>query len=173
MERITTNGFPKHGNHPLVKACQLLGVPCAVSHIPFGGQVEAKHLFIKRDPRNALIAWLRMFGQPETAGMFITTFRQYQNSPLVGQMAAYEGWLQDADTYQVRYEDLIASRVTMEGIAGYLGIPYLEGAFEELPGVTLTWTGPNHSDYRTIWTPEVETVWAAEGGPELLDRWGY
>lgn len=173
MEKVTPNGFPKHGNHPLVKGLQLLGVPCQVHHIPFGHPVEGRHIFIKRDPRNALVAWLRMREMPETPGIFITAFRRFQERSLVEEMAEYEAWQRDPDTLVVRYEYLIADADELKRIAAFLGIPYIDGAFENLPGMTRTWTGPNHSDYRAIWTPEVESVWAEEGGNQLLAAWGY
>lgn len=173
MEKVTANGFSKHGNHPLVKALQLLGVDCQVHHIPYGDPVEGRHVFIKRDPRNALIAKLRMLGKAETAENFISAYREFDGRPLIAAMAEFEGWLSDPDTYVVRYEDLIASDACMRSLADHLQVDYIEGSFEDLPGMTRTWTGPNHSDYSTIWTPEVEAVWAAKGGPELLARWGY
>jgi hypothetical protein len=170
---VTINGFPKHGNHALVKAVQMLGVPCMVNHIPFGRSVGEKHVFIKRDPRNGLVSWLRMNGQPEIPGMFITAFRLFQSNSLVAELAEYEGWLHDAGTLVVRYEDLISGPDEIMKVAAYLGASYQPTAFENLPGLTRTWTGPNHSDYRVLWTPEVEAVWNVEGGPELLSRWGY
>lgn len=166
---VTTNGFPKSGNHALVKAVQLLGQPCQVNHLPFGADVAAKHVFIKRDPRNVICSWLRFNGQPVTPGMFLTEFRKFQERSLVEEMADYEGWL---DGFVVCYEDLIASDAEMRRIADYLEIPYIEGAFEALPGMTRTWFA-EHSDYTTIWTPDVEAAWVAEGGNELLARWGY
>ena len=166
---ITTNGFPKSGNHALVKALQLLGQPCRVNHIKVGEPVEGRHVFIKRDPRNVICSWLRFNGQPVTPGMFLTTFAQFQERSLIAELAEYEGWLAG---FVVRYEDLIASDVEMRRIAEHLNIPYIDGAFEALPGMTRTWFA-DHSDYRTIWTPDVESVWIANGGPELLARWGY
>lgn len=169
---VTANGFPKCGNHALVKALQLLGQPCQVNHIQFGGEVIGKHIFIKRDPRNVVCSWLRFKGQPVTPGMFITAFRLFNDKSLVEEMADYEGWLHDASTHVVRYEDLVADDACLRGIAAFLEITYLTGSFENLPGMTRTWYA-DHSDYRAIWTPEVETVWGAEGGPELLAAWGY
>lgn len=169
---VTTSGFPKSGNHALVKAVQLLGQPCRVEHLPFGEPVGDKHIFIRRDPRNIVCSWLRFQGHPVTPGMFLTAFRRFQERSLVEEMAGYEGWLTDASTLFVRYENLIASDAEMRLIASYLGVPYLAGAFEALPGLTRTWFA-EHSDYRGIWTPEVEAAWHAEGGAELLARWGY
>lgn len=169
---VTTSGFPKSGNHALVKALQLLGIPCQVDHLLFGEQVNEKHVFIKRDPRNILCSWLRFNGQPVTPGMFLASFRRFQTTSLVEEMADYEDWLTDENTLVVRYEDLIANDDELRRIATHLDTPYLDGAFEAMPGMTRTWFH-NHSDYRAIWTPEVESVWVAEGGPELLARWGY
>lgn len=169
---VTTNGFPKSGNHALVKAVQLLGQPCQVNHIPFGGVVSDKHILIKRDPRNILCSWLRFNGQPVTSGMFLTAFRKFQDRSLGEEMADYEAWQHDQNTLVVRYEDLISDADEMRRIASYLGIIYQHGAFEALPGLTRTWFA-DHSDYRTIWTPEVEAAWNAEGGAELLAAWGY
>lgn len=170
---VTTSGFPKAGNHALVKAVQLLGQPCHVEHLTFGSAVKDKHIFIKRDPRNIIVSWLRFNGQPVTPGMFLTAFRRFQSASLVEEMGEYEGWLADTDTLVVRYEDLVASDAEMRRVAEYMGVPYLDGSFEALPGLTRTWTGPNRSDYKEIWTPEVESSWCAEGGPDLMTRWGY
>ena len=169
---VATSGFPKSGNHALVKATQLLGIPCQVEHIKFCEAVADKHVFIKRDPRNIICSWLRFNGNPVTAGMFITAFRDFQGRPLVDEMADFEGWLTDSNTLVVSYEALILSDAEVRRIAAYIGVPYIDGAFAALPGMTRTWF-PEHSDYRTVWTPEVEAVWNAEGGPELLKRWGY
>lgn len=174
---VTTNGFPKSGNHALAKAVQLLGQPCQINHIDCDHYAEicGDHIFIKRDPRNVVCSWLRFNGQPVTPGMFITSFRKFQDRSLVEEMSKYEGWI-DMDpilsTLVVRYEDLISSDVEMRRIANWLNIPYIDGAFAALPGLTRTWFA-EHSDYHAIWTPEVESVWAAEGGAELLARWGY
>lgn len=169
---VTTNGFPKAGNHALVKGLQLLGQPCSVEHVSFGGPIEGRHLFIKRDPRNIICSWLRFNGQPVTPGMFLTAFRKFQTASLVDEMAEFEGWLSDENTLVIKYEDLIANDDELRSIAAHVGVPYIDGAFEALPGLTRTWF-PDHSDYRAIWTPDVESAWVAEGGPELLARWGY
>jgi len=189
------NGFPKSGNHALLKACELLGVPAQVNHVPFkdGSPTNSTHrIFIKRDPRNVIISKMRMDNQQVTPGTFISKFRAWQkggtqtvkleDGPVhtfitpqistIEAMAEYEQWLNDADTFQITYEDLIRNDVDMRRIAVYLGVPYIESAFEELPGLTMTWND-EHSDYNKIWTPEVEAVWNDEGGVELLKRWGY
>jgi len=173
--QLHTNGFPKSGNHALVKACQLLGVPCDVDHRPYAAGLPDgtdRAVFVYRDPRNVIVSKLREDGQPVTPGTFLARFRRFQERSLRAELADYVGWLSDARVYTVRYESLIASAHTMAALAQYLGVPYLPGAFQELPGLTRTWN-PTPSDYRPIWTPEVEHAWTHEGGPQLLAAWGY
>lgn len=174
-------GFPKHGNHALVKALQLLGCPARVRHIPWAEESayrDAPRVFIMRDPRDAIISMLRMHRHPVTPGMFLTWFRAWRTDdgpegvPLALAMAEYEGWLTDPDTLVVRFEDLKADSQALRRIAAHIGVPYLEGAWESLPGLTRTWND-TPSDYRIIWTPEIEAAWNAEGGSALLARWGY
>lgn len=169
---VTTNGFPKSGNHALVKGLQLLGVPCSVNHIPFGEPVAGRHVFIKRDPRNVVCSWLRFNRQQVTPGLFIALLRKFIDRPLAEEMAAYQGWLTAPGTLVVRYEDLIASDAELRRIASHLGVPYIAGAWEALPRLTYSWRWP-HSDYADVWTPEVAAVWQAEGGPALRQAWGY
>lgn len=188
---VFTNGFPKSGNHALVKACELLGVPVRVNHTPYSDGVPegtTHHLFIKRDPRNVIISMLRMEEKTVSPGMFITKFRVWKEGTsykddygithyipsvsTIEAMTEYEPWLNDPNTYVIKYEDLIANDVEMKRIASIIDVPYLEDAFLDLPGLTATWN-EEHSDYTKIWTPEVEAVWNAEGGKSLLERWGY
>ena len=166
---VITNGFPKSGNHALVKALQLLGQPCRVNHIKVGEPVEGQHVFIKRDPRNVICSWLRFNGQHVTPGMFLTAFLQFQERSLIDELAEYEGWLAG---FVVRYEDLIASDAEMRRIAEHLNIPYIDGAFEAHPAIPRT-PCADHADYPTIWTPDVGSFWNKNGGPDLLARWGY
>lgn len=168
---VYANGFPKAGNHALVKALQLLGVPCEVHHRPFSeGPPEGTHVFVKRDPRNVIVSWLRWQHHPVTPGMFLTAFRRFQDRSLVEEMADYEPWLADG-AYVVCFEDLVGAEATLRELAEHVGAPYFEGAFEQLPGLTQTWSG-QLSDYRTLW-PKVRAAWRAEGGNGLLQRWGY
>lgn len=176
MTLVITNGFPKSGNHALVKAVQLLGVPCAVDHQPWSdhwAMTPVPRIFVRRDPRNIVLSWATHQRMPHTAGTFLRYLRQFADGgTLVEEMAKYEGWLHDAGTLQVRYEDLVANDAEMRRIAEYLGEPYPEGAWEHLPGLTWSWT-PNHADWRSVWTQRVGKVWDQMGGAELLQRWGY
>lgn len=172
---ILVNDFPKCGLHATRKACELLGVPWTIGgHYPHGAELpeHTHHVFIRRDPRNALISRLRMEGATVAPGTFIARFRRYDaGKSLVQAMAEYEPWL-TAAPLPLRFEDLIASDGEMRRLAAYLGVPYLADAWRHLPGATITWSG-QFSDYRTVWTDDVQRVWSAEGGDELLARWGY
>lgn len=176
MIRVHANGFPKHGNHALVKALQLLGVPCRVQHIPWSEEMayrDAPRVFVVRDPRDAVVSMLRMKGQPVTPGTVLTRLRQWgdeEAGTLAEAMAAFEGWLDDPATLVVRLGALRASDAEMRRIAAWLGVPYLAGAWEALPGLTMTWND-TASDHRPVWTPEVEAGWREIGGPALLARW--
>lgn len=178
MKKVHANGFPKHGNHALVKALQLLGCPCLVQHVPWREEMayrDAPRVFVTRDPRDAVVSMLRMKKLSVTPGMVLTRLRQYkddESGTLAEVMAEMEGWLTDPATLVVRFEDLKRSDAEMRRIAAWLKVPYLEGAWEQLPGLTMTWNA-EPSDHRPFWTPEVEAGWQAIGGPALLARWGY
>ena len=169
---VTTNGFPKSGSHALVKAVQLLGIPCEVDHIKFGDKVNQKHILIKRDPRNIICSWVRFIGNPVTDGMFITAFRKFQAENFCSEINEYRGWLEDENTLVVKYENLIADDKEIRKIADYLQTPYLDSAFKNLFGDTRTWC-ETHSDFNLIWTDEVEKIWQAEGGAKIQFDWGY
>jgi hypothetical protein len=175
MRSVFANGFPKTGNHGLVKACELLGVPASVNYKSFAEGMPpgtTHHIHIKRDPRNVVISMLRFNGQPVTPGTFLARFRRFQDDSIVEEMAQFEPWLADAHTLTVAWEDLIASDATMRQIAAYVDVPYIEGAWERLPGRTYTWND-KHSDFRDIWTRQVASAWRDEGGDNLLRVWGY
>lgn len=173
---ILTTGFPKSGNHALVKAVQLLGHPCQVDHVPHSPYVAAwpgPRIVIKRDPRNVLLSWVRHQGQPVTRGMAIAYMRDFEAGQTLAQaMQPFEGWLTDPGALLVRYEDLVATDAEMRRIARHLGTAYIDDAWRWLPGMTRTWNS-QRSDWRAVWTPQVDAAWQEIGGPALLDRWGY
>ncbi len=156
----------------LAKAVQLLGVNCGPDHIEHGQPISGPHVFIKRDPRNVVVSWLRFTGKPVTQGMFISALGDfYQERTLVDSFSRYEGWLDDWGTLVTSFEAL-QSKAELVRIAEYIGVPYLEDAYPALPGGTFSWTG-KHSDYRDVWTPLVQKAWKDVGGDALMKRWGY
>jgi len=174
QERIVfVNGFPQSGNHALVKAVQLLGLPARVEHVPFkdGAPADATHIvFTKRDPRNVIVSALRKEGQLVTPGTFLAKFRRFRVTSLRKELQAYDGWLNTAGQV-VAYERLLEER-TIRSLANYLGVPLHFGVVEQIPGLTRTYNAVR-SDYRPIWTREVQHAFVHEGGAEMLLRWGY
>ncbi len=170
---IIANGFPKTGNHALVKACELLGIPTeGVQHIPYAEKEPGKrYTVIVRDPRNVVISMIRFRGKQVTPGTFLSCFRKFEDAPLIAEMDKFAGWLTDPAVHVVRYEDLIRDDRTMRDLAKWVGVRYIPGAWEGLPGLTMTWNA-EHSDYRAIWT-QVQDSWERAGGGELLRTWGY
>lgn len=181
---LVTHGFPKSGTHGLARTCQLLGVPCDSTHLPHADGLPegtTHDIFIVRDPRNVLVSWLGEMRLPATPGAFVERFHEFytgQRRSFVKELRQYEPWLTEAGLV-VRFEDLCAEGLTLEArerevrrIATYLDSPFWFGVAEHVLGPTRTFNLPQ-SDYRTIWTPEVEQIWTHEGGPQLLARWGY
>ncbi len=170
--RVLVNGVPKSGTHALKKAVALLGVESDNRHVEYGMQVDHdKHVFIKRDPRNVLLSKVRFEGQPVTQGMVILKMQNFNGEPFNLVLSRYAPWLTQAP-HIVVYEELISDKSVLRRIAKYLGVHALGDAFSNLPGHTATWN-PEHSDYRYVWTAEVEAAWNDIGGPAILQEWGY
>lgn len=184
MQILVTHGFPKSGTHGLARTCQLLSVPCQSLHLPHAGGLPegtTHNIFIKRDPRNVIVSWLGELELPAEPGAFVARFREFftgQRRSLAKELRDYEPWLAEAGLV-VRFEDLCAADLSkadrereVRRIADYIGSPFWFGVADHVLGPTRTFKLPQ-SDYRTIWTPEVDHVWTHEGGRELLARWGY
>lgn len=174
MKYPIASGHPKSGCHMLVKAMHLLGWPCYVRHLEYDASLTGRHVFIKRDPRNVVVSWVRHFKQPVTDGTLVASMRNVANTwrPLNDSLAAYEGWLTHPGTLVVRFEDLSTNPETLNLIADYMGSEVPEDAWGNLPGGTATWTGAL-SDWRAVWTDRVDKHWHDIGGPALLKTWGY
>jgi|GEM_PF-6045986 len=170
---ILINACPKHGTHALQKAVELLGQHAGdVHHIGFGEPMPegvSKHLYIYRDPRNAILSWMRWDGRSITDGSVMAAIRGKRYLQTTRQ---FVGWVNAPDVHKVRYEELIADDGAMRGIAKFLGVPYLESAFPNLPGLTRTWN-LEHADFRKIWTPALAACWHEEGGDDLVQAFGY
>ena len=178
MKNIIMNGPPKCGNHMLVKACELLGVNADVNHITFSDENSLihnaeKHIFIKRDPRNLPISLLRAEEKPITIGMSLTKFNYITNGTLVKELNSYSGWLRDPKTLVVSFESLLKDDKELKRIANYLEVPYINEAFENISGHTVTWVDNNHSNFLNLWCEQLEDVWNTEGGIEVQKLYGY
>lgn len=123
--------------------------------------------FIKRDPRNALVSWIRYERMPVTQGTIISTMHSF-----LSMLEKFEGWLTAADTLVVSFERLVKDDSQMREMAAFAGVDYLEDAWPNLPNHTKTWTG-RLSNYQEHWSPAVEKAWVQNRGSDLLTRWGY
>lgn len=162
---VLCNGIPKAGTHALLKAVQLLGMSDTVhDHIPYGEQVpKGKHIYIRRNPRNVLISWVRFTHDVVTKGFLIGAIKQFGNLgwslPLT--YANFDGWAYEDGVLTVDFELLVMDDQEMKRIAKYLDVPYLDDAFDNLEGGTPTWTG-QLSNWRDYWSVEVECEWDRE-----------
>jgi len=169
-----TSGHPKSGCHMLVKAMHLLGWPCYVQHLEHKPDATGRHVFIKRDPRNVVLSWVRHFKQPVTTGTVIAAMRNVANTwkPINESLRLYEGWLTHPGVLVVSFEQLSTDAAQLERIATYMGGTVPADAWANLPGDTATWTG-KHSDWSAVWNSEIDKHWTDIGGPAILKTWGY
>lgn len=189
--RILLNGAPKSGTHALAKAVELLGIPflldreqwlrtsgpaAHMDHVDWPAEIVAdRHVLIVRDPRNVLLSWMRASSRPLTVGGAMATLRAYDGAAetFVQHCRRFTPWIDAPGVFVVRYEDLTGDGgATMQRLADHLGVPCPPDAYLNLPGFTATWTG-EPSDWRTLWSPEIEAVWVETGGPALLADMGY
>ena len=177
---VFAHGFMKSGNHALIKALKLLGFWTAPVHITFGTAIPigyTHNIFIKRDPRNIMLSVMRIFKDASTSEALITSCKDLDyggesTKDFFELLDKWSGWLTDPNTFVVKFEDLIASDAEMRRISNYLGVSYIEGSFEKLPGNTDTWN-EEHTDYKEMWTPEVQNLWSSKVGKNILTKWGY
>ena len=172
--KILINGVPKAGNHALLKGVELLGVAGAhVDHRKYGEPIsEDRQLFLKRHPRNILISMARWQQRPLKQGPLIVLMQDFYNwEPMAQYLSAFTPWLHNG-VHSLSYEDLTGADWALRGIADYLNVPYLDDAFENLPGLTTTWTGAP-SDWTQHWTPVMERAWEDHGMADVQHEWGY
>lgn len=165
-------GIPKSGTRALLKSLQLLNAPVNdVEHNLYSKKQEGKYICITRNPRNILISWLRM-NDREISLQNIINVLYY---PMLGATflkwhLSLKQWKNDPNTMIVQYEDLIESPNTMIEIANYMDIPYVQGAWNNLPGGTFTYNEVP-SRWQDYWNDEVQEAWEAGGGLTMEQIW--
>jgi hypothetical protein len=182
---VLVNGFPKSGTHALVKGCQLLGLLPAndqfeagrvmLGHFPHPGPFPrgTQHLHIIRHPRNCLISMCRFKGMPVTTGFLLGHLQRYgEHGPMAALARGFLPWLSVPTVHTLRYEDLMASDAALRGVAAFLDLPYLEDAFANLPGLTMTWTG-SPSRWEDHWNADLDRAWVDSGMADVQARLGY
>jgi len=168
------NGFPKTGTHALQKAVGLLGQKCTHTHQPHPHAFDGRHICAFRHPRNALISWLRWNNQPPVTGPILLTLDApfAEGDTFVEHYRRYLPWRGDGNTLCVSFEELIATDAVIKSIADYLGVPYLDDAFDALYGSSITWSG-RLSDWSEHWNDTIQAKWVECGGQALQEEIGY
>ncbi len=174
LKVVTVNGFPKTGNHALKKGVELLGVaPVELRHEPYGNGFtsDGPMLVPIRHPRNVLISKCRWEGLPVVSGPLMNLIRSFDGKPMNDGYRSFLEW--DAPgVLLVSYEELIASDAVLRRIADYLGVPFLEDAFPNLLGLTISWSG-SPSRWEDYWTDAVDGAWTDSGMAALQRDLGY
>ena len=166
------NGIPKSGTHALARACQLLGLTTKHQHTPHAEKSGDRQILIARNPRDMMVSWLRFNRAQVTQGFLIHLFRDFDGHPLRESFARYEPYLTDG-TLVVRFEELFTDDgATLQRIADYAGVQVLDDAYDNIVGLTKTYTG-EHSNWRDHWSDAVEDAWVIAGGLEVEKAWSY
>ena len=181
--KVIANAVPKSGTHALLKAIELLGVPQAketfgegvmLTHLEATETIpdEVKVVTVFRNPRNCLVSMCRFQGRPIAAGFLIGIIRAYmvRDKSMRAYFEAFLPWMEQS--HCIRYESLCDSDETLRGVAAFLGVPYLDDAFPNLLGGTMSWTG-KPSDWRAHWNDSIQRVWEEEGMDEIEKVLGY
>ncbi len=169
------NGIAKGGTHALMKAVELLGVPM----VPGYGSLDRRpyseankgpgSVFIYRHPRNALVSGVRQ----AKIGVVTQGFLIAAMHDLYPTWMGYVPFLSDPEILAVRLEDLIGDGgKTIRQLGEHIGRPYLQDAYDNLPGMTFSWNKVP-SRWQDHWTPEVDAAWVMERGPEVEVAFGY
>lgn len=170
------HGVSKGGTHALIKAVELLGAPAADTSMHREGYEGATtgpgSVFIYRHPRNSLVSSVRMHKEEiVTEGYLIGAMYNVYSRWMDG----YLPYLSDPVVLAIRLEDLREDGgATLRQIANHIGRPYLDNAYERLPGMTYSWHEPDKwSHWQDHWTPAVDEAWSKERGPEIEKAFGY
>ncbi len=169
------NGIRKGGTHALMKAVELLGVPMADGYGSMDRQPYDRadkgpgSVFIYRHPRNVLVSAVRKDKmEVVTQGFLIAAMHD-----LYPTWMGFLPFLSDPEILAVRLEDLIGDGgETIRRIAKHIGKPYLQDAYDNLPGMTYSYNKVP-SRWQDHWMPEVDAAWVKERGPEVQEAFGY
>ena len=167
---IVCNGASKTGTHLLLKAVYLfgsVGFTATHAHKKYGSKIYGKHIHIKRNPRNVLISWLRFTGQD------LTDKNLLRNMPhVINEMNEYLGWLNDKDTLNVSFENLLTDEKEIKRISDFIEVPLSADHFRKLWGDTPTFTN-SLSNWRESFSDKIKKEWGLMGGHELERLLGY
>lgn len=168
---IVVNGSPKTGTNLLLKTVVMFGAEAKLAihdHIPYSRKsLDAKYLHITRSPRNVVASWVR-FNKLE-----LNEKNYIDNIPyIVQEMSEYIGWMTDADTLHIKFEELLTDSTQIDRIGAYIGLPPITDHWLNIWGGTPTFTN-SLSVWRDFWTPGMAVEWVKNGGIELENVLGY
>lgn len=163
---IHCNGSPKTGTHLLVKSVRMFNCVIA-SHNHNPELSPTKHIHIRRNPRNAIISYLRMDKTELTSKNIISKMKLF-----IDEYSQYVHLLSDKNILNVSFEDLLTDENELKRIADFIGFPLVDNHFKMLWGNTATFTG-SLSNWRDYWCRDIIKAWSELGGVELENSLGY
>lgn len=182
---IRVNGINKHGTHAALKAIELLGFTAQWREIgdavlghwkyPQPWSEGDHHVFIVRNPKDAIISLMRSHGDPLQDGLIrsrILSFPMYYDNGYAEYCRPFLGWLEDQNTHIVRLEKLRTDQAEIDSLAEYLGVTSNGDELQYLPGHTVSWNR-EYTDHKKYWSDKIQLVWEEAGGLELERALGY
>jgi hypothetical protein len=144
-------------------------------------------VFVFRHPRNVLISWARWVAvgldwtnaaEPAPGDVLVQIDAAAIDRTL-DRMRAFVGW-RDRAVFSIRFVDYVENpKAVSADLCAALGIAPVDPmkAFgDRAPWVTQgyrgTWSG-RHSDWRALWTEELDKAWSTAGGPDVERLYGY
>ena len=165
---ILCNGSPKTGTHLLVKAVRLFGGDAQLSNHNHNPNLSEPHIHIIRNPRNALISYLRMSKIELLRSNIIKEMPRF-----IAEYSEYIKLLDRKDVLTVTFENLLTDESELEKISAFIDLPLIDNHFRKLWGQTMTFTG-ELSNWRDHWAhTKIDRKWQEYGGLALESALGY
>lgn len=168
---IYCNGSPKNGTHLLLSSVRLFGGQCFLAqhkHEPsLSLNADDKHIHIARNPRNALISYMRMNNIELSVKNIINEIPR-----LIEEQSSYLHYLKDTKTLNIKFEKLVNSPGELNRISKYLDMPLMDDHFNLSKKGVATWTG-RLSNWVELWNCRINSAWIVNGGHELEIELGY
>ena len=165
---VLCNGSPKTGTHLLVKAVRLFGGGAQLSNHNHNPDLSCRHIHIIRNPRNALISYLRMNKIELLRSNIIKEMPRF-----IAEYSEYIQLLDRKDVLTITFENLLTDESELDKISAFVGLPLIDNHFRKLWGQTATFTG-KLSNWREHWDhSKVARKWESFGGLALESALGY
>lgn len=168
---IYCNGSPKNGTHLLLNSVRLFGGVCFTAQHKHEPNLilskDDKHIHIVRNPRNALISYMRM-------NNIDLSVKNISNEipRLIEEQSSYLHYLRDTKTLNIKFENLVSSDKELNRMAKYLDMRLIDDHFDKSKKGVATWTG-RLSNWVEVWEGKINSAWIVNGGLELEQKMGY